>query len=242
TSRNVDLSPSGVTRSTVPPCSTTYTSGPSSAGCVTYSGASKLPISSRRTPPRPSPTLPLPAPPRASVAVPPPLPPPQPPATRSAPPSRTARKRSVALRDDLTLAVDRRLRSLVADRDNEFALDLSAVGGDGLRLAVESSLDAVVESVGTGFDGGQPPEDRLLVAGVERAEGERVGLRPQAARDPLRDRLVGRPRVLVLEDPDRAARVRRVGIVDLRLEGAVGVAVVGLDREGQLGEGLVADV
>src|SRR6185503_10271012 len=105
TSRNVDLSPSGVTRSTVPPCSTTYTSGPSSAGWVTYSGASKLPISSRLTPPRPSPILPLPPPPPALVAVSslPPSPP-QPPAASSAPPSRTARRRSVALRDDLTLA------------------------------------------------------------------------------------------------------------------------------------------
>src|SRR4029078_100020 len=117
-------------------------------------GRSNSPISVSSTPPPPRP---LPTSPFGVVAVvtgdavPVPVssPPPQP-TTSAATSAANAATALPALGDDLPLVVDGRLRRLVADRDNELALDLSAVGGDALGLPVEAGLDAVVESVGTG--------------------------------------------------------------------------------------------
>src|SRR5205085_1693896 len=108
-----------------------------------------------------------------------------------------------------------RARRLAADRDHELTLDRAAVFGHRLRLAVEAGRDLVVDRVGPGLDGGDPPYGPGGLAGVEGAEGERVGLRDGRAGRRCR------VEVLRVREPRRGREVRLV------------------DRDGGVARGLV---
>ena len=115
-------------------------------------------------------------------------------------------------------------------------------------LAVETSGDLVVHGEGPTDHGGDAPDRGDALAGRERPEGVGVGGGRLGARGRLGvelgdvDTLGEHLRVGVLEDPDRAVRVRQALLVGADVERAVGLLVARVDRDRQVGDRFVAGV
>src|SRR5918996_1244692 len=173
-----------------------------------YSGASKSPPSTRRPPPRPSPTggasgrgasrrgvvSPLPPAVGSSSSSPQPAAVADPSMNSATTPARGAARLLLDL--DLAFVVDPGLGRLRGDGDDELPARLAPIRSHRLCIAMQPGGDLVVHGVGATAHGRHLPDHLTPVARVEGAEREGVRRGDVGGRGARRSALPGKARVL----------------------------------------------